>query len=525
MTTLPIDAIAHLIETAQQEHALSDRALVAAIQLFSRTGDLPAAARENDDVARAVLAASWLLFVAAPRRAPRAFVTASMHLELVSADERDFDAIFPELQALIAEDTPQLDEASDAAWLNSFLEAAGTELDLQADLDTLQSRVDAPLAVLREHHEAFTAFVSTQMDAIVAGFDEGVRRGELSALDAIGLPEDFDRNDPAALRALADERMQLGDVQSAEALLARFVELNPDDIDALVERGIARGALEDLRGAQDDFDRALKRDPSSIAARINRALTHHALGQIEAAIADYDAALEQVDEDADLWTNRAVARFASNNFSGAMADLNRALELNDRHLIALFQRGNVRRVLGELGYALQDYEKAIQIKPDFVDVYAARGYLYLQLEEPKKAAADFGLAIGFEPSEPMHYYNRAHARLLDQDFKGAIADYDAALELAPDDVEALANRGGARMIDGDLEGAVEDWERAIEVDPYYPTPYLKRAAMWIAAEENEQAASDLAAALECAPEDWEHRKDVQETLDEILNELGFNAPN
>ena len=512
-----IDAIAEELEDLQEEYALTDPAVAAAIQLFVRTGELPEGISEEDSKLQSgLLRTAWLLFVAAPALHPRYLLVSSMHLNLVISGDHPLENIFDELRDGVDGPSPGEDQPR---WLDEYRSLG--DAPMPKEPDEIQRQFETARKLLREHHEEVLDFTRKVLDELASQFDRHVAEGNLSPLGSMPDVEfdDADRAIEEARRLQAD-----GDLQGAVYIYSQALKLRPDDVNALVHRGILRGSLEDLSGACEDFDRALALDDEHLVARLNRALARHSLGQIKEALRDYDMAIEQVDDDPEIWTNRGIARFSAHDLEGALHDLNRAIELDDNLAVAYLHRGNVYRVRKEVGYALKDYEKAIELAPRSVDGYAARAYLHLQLGSAKEAIADFDRAIELQSADPTLYYNRAHAHLVADDLPAAIADYDRALQLDPEDVEALSNRGAAHMMAGDLDAAIADWEDAIAIDPYYPTAYLKRASMWIATEQPEEAARDLQIALDNAPTDWPYREDVEQTLEEILEELGFDQP-
>lgn len=516
-----ISTIKANLDAAQTAHALTDRALAMAIQLFMRTGEFPDSFADSADTAaqQAIIEAAWLLFVAAPARAPRYLLIASMHLDLVVEEDRDLLAIFDEISALDEPETVEDDQ--DAPWLREYRALGRRGLPAENSGEILGKELKKARKILTENHDQVRAFSEKVINDLTLSFDRDVREGNLSPLG----PEPLSVDSPEEALTKAHEARDQGDLEAAQYLFSIYLKDYPEDVEALVERGILQAALEDLTGALEDFDAALGIEPEHLIARLNRALARHSLGQVEAAIDDYDRAIKAVNKDPEIFTNRGIAHFSAGNYQQAIKDFDRAIELDPSMATAFYQRGNVRRILGEVGHAIKDYEKALSIRPDFVDVLAARGFLHLQLQDTEKAIADFGLAIGLQPSDPALYYNRAYARLMDENLDGAIADYDMALSLDPEDVEALANRGAAHMLKGDLDAAVQDWEEAIAIDPYYPTAYLKRASMWIATEQPDEAARDLQIALDNAPPSWPYRQEVEETLQELLDDLGFNSAN
>lgn len=506
-----IDELEQQLDQLRTDHALTDRAIAAALRLFVRTGEFPEGTPEDPDVERTLLETASLLYHDAPALRARYLLVSSMHLDLVMSSDRRLDAIFDELRELDGDDPP--DDEPD--WLAEYRRLATRRLDGDP-VDELQSRFDATRRFLAEHHQELRSFSRSVLAGLTEQFDEDVQSGALSPLvdDATA-----DVDDPDEALHTARELQADGELDAAVELYSKVLEQRPDDVEARVQRGILRATLEDLTGAVDDLDRALELDDEHLVARLNRGLARHSLGNTDEAIDDYDRALELVDDDAEIRVNRGIARFSNDDFQKARRDFDRAIELDDSMPIAYYQRGNVHRVLRDVGPALEDYDRAIELDDQFVDAYSARGFLYLQLEDPDKARADLDRAIELQPSDPELYYNRAYTFLLSDDVESAIADYDRALELDPEDVESLANRGAAHMMNGDLERAAEDWEEAIRINPYYPTPYLKRASMWIATEEYEQAIEDLEIALKHAPDDWPHRRQVEETLDDLRDDL------
>jgi tetratricopeptide (TPR) repeat protein len=77
--------------------------------------------------------------------------------------------------------------------------------------------------------------------------------------------------------------------------------------------------------ARDAFDAALKLDPDLLEALVNRAVTSFGQGDSEAAIADLDRALELQPGNPDVLFNRGYAYEAAGRQSDAMADYRAAL--------------------------------------------------------------------------------------------------------------------------------------------------------------------------------------------------------
>ncbi|MFM2303282.1 MAG: hypothetical protein RLZZ135_691, partial [Cyanobacteriota bacterium] len=95
-----------------------------------------------------------------------------------------------------------------------------------------------------------------------------------------------------------------GNLNQAMVEFNRAIELNPQAIQAYIERGNIKDALHDLPGALADFSTAIKLDPKATDAYYNRAtvLTKH--GKNKEAVADFNIAIELDPKSAPAYLNR-----------------------------------------------------------------------------------------------------------------------------------------------------------------------------------------------------------------------------
>lgn len=90
-----------------------------------------------------------------------------------------------------------------------------------------------------------------------------------------------------------------------------------------------------------------------------------------------------------------------------------------------------------------------------------------------------------------------------EDTTGAISEADAALATDPDDVELLIAAGRVRRNFWQYRQAMELYSRAIELAPDDWRPYRFRGHRFISIREFDAAISDLEAARELAPMNWD----------------------
>lgn len=71
-----------------------------------------------------------------------------------------------------------------------------------------------------------------------------------------------------------------GDYYQAKEHMNKVLSLNPENMNALYYRGIARGFIGDHEGAFNDFNKVLKMDPNNKNAQFNRGASKVLMGKI-----------------------------------------------------------------------------------------------------------------------------------------------------------------------------------------------------------------------------------------------------
>lgn len=174
-----------------------------------------------------------------------------------------------------------------------------------------------------------------------AGGGEGAEHCLALARVALGDPEegagllerlaDSRHGTPAARSAIYRQAAQAwrmaGDAQRAFAAAGKALAITPDDPDALMERGLAGGALERWQSVVDDLSRALDVDRSRVDALVLRGSAWRHLGRDAEAADDVDRALALDAENAEALLERGILRQRRADAAGARADWQKAISL------------------------------------------------------------------------------------------------------------------------------------------------------------------------------------------------------
>lgn len=197
---------------------------------------------------------------------------------------------------------------------------------------------------------------------------------------------------------------------SAEADLARFLELVPNDPDGVFHRGLARLERKDAKGALADFDAAEQLGFKANRLYVLRGRAKQALGDTAGAAADRKTAADIVPADPLGWVVRGELR-AATDAKGALADFDEALALDPDFLPALRDRASVlAERLNRPADAVAALDRVLDLNPDAADDRAGRAVLLARLGKRAEARADAELAAASD--NPLTLYQAASATLL-----------------------------------------------------------------------------------------------------------------
>lgn len=220
----------------------------------------------------------------------------------------------------------------------------------------------------------------------------------------------------------------------------KAIEINPNHVEALTERGMIYFMINEDKNAVPDLDRVLKIEPNNLKALYFRGL------------ALTDIAVTTKDEE------------------------------------------NDRKTAGDIAQkALADFNKAIELKPGESAYYNGRGTLILEFEFYKEAVADFEKSISIEPNE-MAYTKLGLAKFYLGE-KDAIEQLDKAVKLAPTFAEAYYVRATISRDEGRYVEALADFDKAIKQNKYNAKYYNTRGMLYFRLKDGNAAVADFTRAI------------------------------
>ena len=254
----------------------------------------------------------------------------------------------------------------------------------------------------------------------------------------------------------------LGKREEAIADLQRALAINPNspNPDFILRIANLRYLLNDFSGSIADYNRLLAMDKLYPRIYSKRAGSEAMLGQAEEALRDADKALGLDPKDEEAYNSRGLANRLLGRLDEAVNDFSLAIHIKDDYSRPYNNRGTVYLAQGQPERAIEDFSKAIQLDSHFADPYSNRGSAEHQLGRDEAALTDLDAALRLNPNFADAYQNRGVIKNVLKLFSEALADFNQALKLKPDNAGVHLGRGISKLYLGDKTGACEDWRTA-----------------------------------------------------------------
>jgi tetratricopeptide (TPR) repeat protein len=330
----------------------------------------------------------------------------------------------------------------------------------------------------------------------------------------------------AALIKRAEEGYKAGAYEETIADASAAIKLLPTD-HAYFVRAMAYLAKGDLTKAFSDLNDSLSLNPNQVEALIQRAGIYRKLQAYDKAITDLTKAiqLDPVHATPQVFVQRGEVYTFQHTFSQALTDFNQALEQDRHNASAYLGRATLFRIQGQYEKAISDYDQALQSEPNMVRGYAGRGEAYFFHAQYFNAMTDYAKAIMLtsDPTELASLYTgRADTLFMQGIYEAAVADYTKAIELNRRIAEAYVGRGATFSTLNQFDKASADFNVAIKLAPTRAQTYVNRGDLYFLRGKYESAIADYTRALKLGMENETRQRQVQQQIEEVQNELQNN---
>jgi len=239
---------------------------------------------------------------------------------------------------------------------------------------------------------------------------------------------DIVKKTPHKLRAfnnLGKVLAEMGRHQESIEQFNRGLQINPQRIELLINRGIAYENLGRYPEAFADFSKVIEisGDPQGYS---NRAYLFYKMGDISKALEDFSTAIDKNPNHLQAFLNRGILLSQNKDYEKAIEDFSQAIRLDPFYAPSYNNRANTYLKIGKFQEAVDDFNKAIQLMPEVIGLYQGRISAYIQLGHFSQALNDIEKILSVQPNNRTAYYQRGILNVKNKDYQKAWDDFTLA---------------------------------------------------------------------------------------------------
>lgn len=267
--------------------------------------------------------------------------------------------------------------------------------------------------------------------------------------EALNIQEEFE-----TMNYLVSAYTMANDLEKAEEVLNRMVELEPDHIETRLLRVNLLFMLDKDAEVITDCLHVIGLDPSNHVAYFLMAKAKKTTRDVLGAIADLTKSIALKEDFADAYLLRAEILLGMGQAKEALPDVEKAIEVVPEEERSYLLRGRIHAALGNLEAAGTDFRQVLELNPFNEEASILSGQLLIEQKKYDEAIAFFDEAIDTNPSFAKAYSERGRAKNLKGDKAGAFEDLKKSLELNPEGEEARLMNGQHSNFDNMYKGGI-----------------------------------------------------------------------
>ena len=294
--------------------------------------------------------------------------------------------------------------------------------------------------------------------------------------------------------------LHLGQLDTAELLCRRIIELEPQHPDALHVLGVVALRKGRAESGADFIRKSLEINPAQPHVHCSLGHAFRDLRQPGEALASYRRALQLEPNFAGALYSEGNALMDLGRADEALESYARAVALQPGYADAHLNRGNAFQSLGRLEEALASYQRALALQPSMTLALHNCGSVLWKLQRHEEALTLFDRLAALQPDDVDVQTDRGILLCALKRYRQAVESLDAALLRGPDATEARLYRANALLSLGQFERALTDYDALLQRHPTLAEAHCNRGVGLLALEQPAEALSSFATALQLKPE-------------------------
>ena len=302
---------------------------------------------------------------------------------------------------------------------------------------------------------------------------------------------------------LAGINAQMGMLDEVATCCRRVVALQPTNVQAHYNLGVALQMLGNHRDATNSYREVVRLQPDYAVAYANLGLALRELKFHQEAIESCQYAMQLQPEMAEARNTFGLIQMDQGKFDDASRCFEEIILANPNYAEAYHNLGLCNVYRNQLQEAVEMFRRALHIKPDYSDAYQGLGNVLQQLGDLDEALINFRQAVRYKPDSALAIGSLGVILASQGKLDEAIVHYRKVIELRPDSAEAYNNLGMAlldREVGDDHYTEAENcFREALRRKPDSPEIHRNIGAMYSEMGRYDEALSSFQRALELKP--------------------------
>ena len=325
--------------------------------------------------------------------------------------------------------------------------------------------------------------------------------GTRQALDSIRRAARVGRGDFIVLYNAGTLLLREGIVDHAVTELERAYEIQPGNIEVIINLGVAVHLSDRPRQALDHFRAAVRMNPRHVLARYNCAVAYSMTGALEESEREIDQLLALYPDLPEAFNAIGVIRLRQNRLVEAAEQFRRLADIMPQSAIVRSNLALTYYLEGDLAAAAEQAHYAATLDPKLAAAHDLAGHTAIDMNDIPLAIEHFSALAALEPANPTVHTNLGLSYYKDDRLNESIESYERVLifdpnspeghndlglsyakskmlsesathlrkviDWRPDNPVVHSNLGLVCYFNGDTEDAVEQWREVTRLSPAY----------------------------------------------------------
>jgi tetratricopeptide (TPR) repeat protein len=296
-------------------------------------------------------------------------------------------------------------------------------------------------------------------------------------------------------RALGHLALDQNRLPDAVRELKRALELEPEDLTARFELGVAERRSQNYAAATKTFDEVAAVDRDHPGLALERGLMFEATGHAAEALTAYEGALAKAPGDPELMLRVGCGRVSAGKAALAEELLRKVLAQRPASAETNHCLGRALLAQEKIPDAQRFFDRAVELDPRRAEYHLYAGWAANEAQNVSKADKELAAALAIDNSLADAYWQRGVLRARQGAVKDAVADLTQALKLNPARADAHAALADTYYDLGREHEALAEWQKAVQAQPDNPTWRFRYGKLLVTNQMNEAGRVELDKAI------------------------------